>query len=75
MRRENDESVSKFTKIFNKMFNKIPAKIKPTDTSAKITYANSFDSKFCLLLRERRFASLSLMQDDSLEVDSNIVAS
>ena len=57
------------------MFSKIPAKIKPRDTSAKITYANAFDSEFCLLLRERRSASLSLMQDAPLEVESNIVAS
>ena len=57
------------------MFIKIPAEIKPTDTSAKITYANAFDFEFCLLLRERRSASLSLMQDDALEVESNIIAS
>ena len=75
LRRENGESVSNFTKIFNKMFGKIPAKIKPTDTSSKITYANAFDSKFYLLLRERRSNSLSLMQDATLELESNIVAS
>ena len=51
LRRENGESVSNFTKIFNKMFSKIHVEIKPTDTSTKITYANVFDSEFCLLLR------------------------
>ena len=61
LKRENGESVSNFTKIFNKIFSKIPAEINPTNTSAKITYANAFDSEFCLLLRERRSASLSLM--------------
>ena len=54
---------------------KIPTEIKPTDTLARITYANAFDSDLCLLLRERRSSSLSLMQDVSLEVESNIVAS
>ena len=57
------------------MYSKIPTEIKPTDTSARITYANAFDSEFFLLLRERRYASLSLMQDATLEVESNIVAS
>ena len=61
LRRENGESVSNFTKRFNNMYSKIPTEIKPTGTSAMITYANAFDSDFCLLLRERRFASLSLM--------------
>ena len=61
LRRENGESVSNFAKRFKKMFSKIPAEIKPTDSSAKITYENAFDSEFCLLLRERISASLSLM--------------
>ena len=75
LKRENGESISNFTKRFNKMFSKIPAEIKPIDTSTKITYANSLDYEFCLLLRERRFASMSIMQDATLEVESNIVAS
>ena len=74
LKRENGESISNFTKRFNKMFGKIPAEIKPTDTSAKITYENSFDSDSYLVLRETRSSSLSLMHDVSLEVESNIVA-
>jgi hypothetical protein len=57
------------------MYNKIPAEIKPTETSAKITYASAFDPEFCLLLRERRSASLAHIQDAALEVESNIVGS
>ena len=75
LRRENGESVSDFTKRFNKMFGKIPTEIKPTDASTKITYSSAFDPKFCLILRERRSSTLALMQDASLEVESNIMAS
>ena len=75
LRRENGESVSNFTKGFNKMFSKIPAEIKPTGTSTKINYANAFDFEFYLLLRERISDCLSLMQNATLEVESNIVAS
>jgi hypothetical protein len=74
LRKQNGESVSDFTKRFNRMYSKIPAEIKPSDASAKITYSDSFDSEFCLLLRERRSPTLSLMQDFSLEVESNILA-
>jgi hypothetical protein len=56
------------------MYNKIPTEIKPTETSAKITYASAFDPEFCLLLRERRSTSLAHMQDATLEVESNILA-
>jgi hypothetical protein len=51
------------------MYNKIPTESKPTETSSKITYANAFDPKFCLFLRERRYTSLAHMQDATLEVE------
>jgi hypothetical protein len=74
LKRKEGEFVSDFSKRFNKMYNKIPAEIKPTEASAKITYASAFDPDFCLLLRERRATSLAHMQDASLEVESNILA-
>jgi hypothetical protein len=75
LNRKEGESVSDFSQRFNKMNNKIPPEIKPTKTSAKITYASAFDPDFCLLLRERISASLAHMQDAVVEVESNIVAS
>jgi hypothetical protein len=48
------EFVSDFSKRFNKMYNKIPAEVKPSEASAQISYAGAFDPDFCLLLRERR---------------------
>ena len=71
--RKEGESISDFSKRFNKMYNKIHAEIKPTETSAKITYASAFETEFFLLLRERIFSSLVHMKDASLEVESNIV--
>jgi hypothetical protein len=68
------ESVSDFSKIFNKMYNKIPAEIKPSEASAKISYASAFGPDFCLLLRERRATSLAQMQDAAIEVESNVLA-
>jgi hypothetical protein len=74
LRRESGQSVLYFTKKFNRMYSKIPAEIKPIDTSAKKTYSNSFDAKFCLLLRERRSVTLVDMQDAVVEVESNILS-
>jgi hypothetical protein len=67
------ESISDFSKRFNKKYNNIPAEIQPTEASTKITYAIYFDTNFYLLLRERRATSLDHMQDASLEVESNIL--
>jgi ribonuclease HI len=74
LKREEGESVSDFSKRFNKMYKNIPTEVKPTETSAKMTYASAFDPDFCLLLRERRATSLAHMQDAAIEVESNILA-
>jgi ribonuclease HI len=74
LKRKEGESVSDFSKGFNKMYNRIPAKIKPSEASAMITYSSAFDPDFCLLLRERRAATLAHMQDATMEVESNILA-
>jgi hypothetical protein len=73
LKRKEGESVSNFFKRFNKMYNKIPAEIKPSEASTKITYASAFDPDFCLMLRERRETTLAHMQDEAVEVESNIL--
>jgi hypothetical protein len=74
LKKQEGESVSDFSKRFNKMHNKIPAEIKPSEASAQISYAGAFDPDFCLVLRERRATSLAQMQDAAVEVESNILA-
>jgi uncharacterized small protein (DUF1192 family) len=73
LKKMDGDSVSDFSKRFNKMYNKIPAEIKPSEASAQISYASAFDPDFCLVLRERRATSLSHMQDVAIEVESNIL--
>jgi hypothetical protein len=74
LKRTEGESVPDFSKRFNKMYNRIPAEIKPFEASVMITYSSAFDPDFCLLLRERRAATLAHMQDAAVEVESNILA-
>jgi hypothetical protein len=74
LKKQEGESVSDFSKRFNKMYNKIPAEIKPSEASAQISYASAFDPDFCLVLRERRATSLAQMQDAAIEVESNMLA-
>ena len=57
------------------MYGRIPVEIKPSETSAKLTYANALDHEFSLHLRERRPVSLLNMQEAALELESNILAS
>jgi hypothetical protein len=64
-----------FTQRFNKLYNKIPVEVKPSQPAAKVTYAGAFDPDFALLLRERRSVDLPNMQDDAVEIESNMMAS
>jgi hypothetical protein len=56
------------------MYSKIPDEIKPSETSSKLTFSIAFDLEFSLLLRERRYFTLSWMHEDVIEVESNISA-
>jgi hypothetical protein len=75
LRKKNSETVMEFIQRFNKLYNKIPAEVKPSQPAAKVTFAGAFEPDFALLLRERRGATLNRMQDDTVEIESNMMAS
>ena len=75
LKRKKDETIADLSKHFNKMYGRIPTKIKPYETSAKLIYTNSFDHEFSLHLRERRPVTLLNMQEATLEVETNVLAS
>ena len=52
LRRKKDETIADFSKRFNKMYGRILTEIKASETSVKLTYANSFHHEFSLLLRD-----------------------
>jgi hypothetical protein len=75
LRKKNSESVLEFMQRFNKLYNKISVEVKPSQPIAKVTFVGAFDPDFSLLLRERRSTDLTKMQDDSLEIESNMMES
>jgi hypothetical protein len=75
LRKKNSDSILKFTQRFNKLYNKIPTEVKPSQPAMKVTFTRSFEIDFSLLLRERRSIDLTKMQDDALEIESNMMPS
>jgi ribonuclease HI len=75
LRKKGSETVMEFIQRFNKLYNKIPVEVKPSQPAAKVTFAGAFEPDFALLLRERRGADLTRMQDDAVEIESNMMAS
>ena len=54
LKKKADEYLADFIKRFNKIYNKMPADIKPSTTSAKLRFVKDFDDDFSLMLRERK---------------------
>jgi hypothetical protein len=54
LRKKNSETIREFIQRFNKLYNKIPGQVKPSQPVAKVTFAGDFETDFKLLLRERR---------------------
>jgi hypothetical protein len=52
----------------------ILVEVQPPSKAAQLRYANSFESDFVLLLRERIYTTLDDMINDSIEVEVNLMA-
>jgi hypothetical protein len=75
LKKKGSETVMEFIQKFNKLYNKIPVEVKPSQPATKVTFTGAFEPDFSLLLRERRGADLTRMQDDAMEIESNMMAS
>ena len=69
------ESFHEFSSHFMRLYNSIPADIKPLLGSTKLHYIDAFDGDFALLLRERKSTSIPSMFQYALEVEANMMAS
>jgi hypothetical protein len=75
MKKAPEETVQEFSAHFLKVYNSIPAEVNPPPGAAQLWYADSFDSDFALLLRERRSTSLDAIMSNVVEVEVNMMAS
>jgi hypothetical protein len=75
LRKKTFESVLEFIQRFNKLYHKTPTEVKPLQPASKVTFAGAFEPDFALLLRERRYVDLTRMQNDAIEIKSNMMAS
>jgi hypothetical protein len=46
LKKKNSETVMEFIQRFNKLYNKIPAEVKPSQPAAKVTFAGAFEPDF-----------------------------
>lgn len=74
IKKKYDETVAEFVRRFNKLYNSLPAEIKPPPAGAEITFAQAFESNLGFTLRERRDPTIDQIQTYALEIEENLVA-
>jgi hypothetical protein len=57
-----------------RFYNLIPTEVQPPPRVVRLRYADSFDSDFALILRERKYANLDTMMNDAIKVEVNLMA-
>jgi hypothetical protein len=72
MKKEHSETLSTFNRRLCSIYHAIPLEIRPTKTTAMIYQVMQLHSKLSLVLLERKYSSLSILFEDSLEVEENI---
>ena len=75
MKKASEEMVQEFSAHFMKVYNSIPTEFQPPPEAVQLWYAESFDNKFILLLRERRSVSIDMIMNNTIEVEVNMMAS
>ena len=63
-----------FVRRFNKLYNSLPAEMKPPPIGARVVFAGAFEPDFSFTLRERRSPTLDHIKIDALEIEANISA-
>ena len=74
MKKKHNEDVPEFIKRFNKLYNNLPAKIKPPQATSKVVFVWEFELEFGFTLRERKSWTLDQIQIDALEVEANFTS-
>lgn len=74
MKKKHNEYVSKFIKMFNKLYNSLPIEIKPPQVVAKVFFSRAFELEFGFTLIERMSRTLDQIQTDALEVEANFTS-
>jgi hypothetical protein len=75
MKKAPEEMVWEFSARFLKVYNSIPAEVKPPLSVAQLWYTDSFKNDFALLLRERRSTNLDVIMSNPIEFEVNMMAS
>ena len=73
MKKREDESLSIFNRRFHSFYHSIRKDFKLPEVTAMLAYTNAFDYKFPLWLRATKAPTLASMQEETFEIEYNIM--
>jgi hypothetical protein len=73
-KRRNDETIMKFNRRFENVYNNFPVEICPSEVVAKVYYALAHHPHLAFYLRERKSSTLQQMFIDVEEIENNLWA-
>jgi len=74
IKRGPNETIEEYCDRFNRVYNAIPAAIKPPPELSLIHFLEGFDVNMAYQLRERDPTALEEMQSNAVKVDTNLLA-
>jgi hypothetical protein len=73
--KKENEIVSEFDKIFDKLYSQIPTNLCPSDTFVCLLYMNAFDGEFHFILKDKKPTDLTQAKEYSVEIKENLIDS
>jgi hypothetical protein len=75
IKKKENETVSEFNTIFDRLYNQIPTDFRPTTTSICLLYMNAFEGKFCFILKDKKPTSLAQDKEYNADIEENLLDS
>jgi hypothetical protein len=75
IKKKENETIKEFISRFDRLYNQIPIDYRPTTSSVRLLYMNSFEGKFRYILKDKNPTSLAEANEFSIDIEENLLDS
>ena len=73
IKKKENETVKEFITRFDRIYNQIPTDFRPTTSSVRLLYVNSFAGQFRFILKDKKTTSLAEVKEFSIDIEENMI--
>jgi len=67
--KKENETVREFNTIFDRLYNQTMTEFRPTTSSIPLLYMNTFEGKFCFIMKDKKPTSLEHAKEYSVDIE------